>query len=216
MVVKTLENIFMGLYYGSLLGAIYCSVTFKNNHSKAFQKLWIYLILTLIVEMYTHYENKTGGKFLHVYVMLAPFEYFFISQLYLEKFKDKFLKNFIVFTLIAYTILCAFLLIDFKNSNHYFAFNLRGILIIILTLIYFKVLYQKDELLALSNQPLFWLSIGNFIFWPGIFFVMGFTSILVNIDKELNAKLFLLNPLLNAFYYGTFIAGFLCNRTPKK
>jgi hypothetical protein len=212
MSLKVIQTILMSFYYLSIIGAIYCSIKYSCNHSTAFRRLTIYLSLTLLVEIITHYLNILQRPFLFIYVIFAPIEYFFISRLYLESFTNIFLRRSVLISIWFYTILSILAICYYQTNTHYLLFNLRGILIVSLTLIYFTTLYLKESDFELKDLPLFWVSVGNFLFWPGIFFVMSLVPVLVETNKELNDRIFLLNPFLNTVLYSMVMVSLLCNR----
>lgn len=202
----------MSFYYMSLIGAVFCSIKYRSNHSPSFRGLPVYLTLTLLIEAITHYMNYIHQPFLAIYVFFAPIEYFFISRLYLESFNNTILRKAVLVSIWIYTIISFLSVWTYQDDTHYVLFNLRGILIVTLTLIYFATLYLQEGDFELKYAPLFWVSVGNFIFWPGIFFVMSLVPILVKTDRALNDRIFLLNPILNAILYSMFIVSLICNR----
>jgi hypothetical protein len=86
------------------------------------------------------------------------------------------------------------------------------VLIIFLVLYYFYDLYRNDYLLSLNRQPLFWISVGNFFFYSGTFFLMALFPHLEQQNSAQADRLFALNTILNIFMYIFWAIGFLCLR----
>jgi len=100
--------------------------------------------------------------------------------------------------------------IDFSD------FVVEGLFICVYVVAYLLELYRKDVIVILKQNPHFWISIGNLIFFSGCMFIMGFSNYLRQNDIELYARLVYINYFLNLLLYSLYIKAFLCNSETKK
>jgi hypothetical protein len=179
---------------------------------KVLKFLPVYLLLTLLVDLFSEYIDYFGENCQYVYIIFAPVEYFFISFFFYKHINNQTVKYGIIFSQISYLLICLWYFFILGFTKHYFIFNLRGFFIIVITLLYFKELYSTKEVINLKNESIFWIGIGNLFFWTGTFFTVALITPIRNIDPQMGDLLYSINPLLNIFLYSMFTKAILCNK----
>lgn len=191
--------------------AIPVGIIMHKSHTRPIRSLVLFLFVILLIELPIKILSLRGFYQDLIYVFYGPIEYFFMCYLYRSHYKGALAKKIVV---ISFALYLAFSIVEaiffFEYFHLSYNFMLRSILIICLVMYYLYELYIDENILSLWREPLFWISIGNFFFFTGVFFVMGLVAKLEDHDVELSDKVYILNPILNIFLYTTFIIAFLC------
>jgi hypothetical protein len=201
----------IALYFVSVLLALMAILFTYHRHVFSVKLLAFLLIAIILVEGVGLVLKHYGYSHRSVYKLYGPTEYIFIGYLYASHFRNQRACQIVIISIGLFLLLSiteSFLLPNYFKAR--FNFLLRSLLIISLVLYYFYELYTDDLVLRLQNEPLFWISVGNFFFYTGTFFVMGLVAKLEKVNFELSEKVFLINPMLNIFLYSMFTVGFLC------
>lgn len=205
---------FQLLYIGIVTICFIVGIMYRKYHEFNIRILPILIFIILVVET-SGYTLKMilniNNQFLfHIY---GPIEYTFLAYLYGSSYENR------VATKITYYSVILFFLFSFLDSFYLqkitettYNFLLRCLLILLLVLYYFFEKYKSIEVYNLYRLPLFWISIGNFFFYVGNFFLMGLIDILEKTHPSMVNSLFLINTFLNIFLYLMFIVGFLCKK----
>ncbi|MEA5257398.1 hypothetical protein VB264_06360 [Arcicella aquatica] len=187
----------------------------NQKHNEPYFKVFTFLLFVIIVVETSGYTInkvlKSDNQFLfHIY---GPIEYTCIAYIYSSTFKNRIAKKITLFSIFIFIIFSAFSSLYLQTfTDTPYNFLLRCLLIIGLSLFYFYELYLKDEIIILTKLPMFWISVGNFFFYAGNFFLMGLIDTLERMHSDLVKPLFNINTILNIFLYVMFIVGFLCKR----
>lgn len=79
------------------------------------------------------------------------------------------------------------------------------------TILYLFETAKQDQEFEISGNPMFWISLGNLLFFSGSFFSYGFGSYLLSRDHEDTANtIFMIARILNILLYILYFIGFLC------
>lgn len=191
-------------------------VSLKNQkyHENYFKVFTFLLIVIIIVETSGYTINrilKMNNQILfHIY---GPIEYTCIAYIYSSTFKSVIAKKLTLLSIFIFILFSTFSSLYLQSlTDTPYNFLLRCLLIIGLSLFYFYELYQKEEVINLARLPMFWISVGNFAFYAGNFFLMGLIDTLERMHSDLVKPLFNINTILNIFLYVMFIVGFSCKR----
>lgn len=187
----------------------------NQKHNESYFKVFTFLLFVIIVVETSGYTMKKmlniENQFLfHIY---GPIEYTCIAYIYSSTFKNTIAKKLTLYSIILFIVFSSFSSLYLQSlTDTPYNFLLRCLLIIGLSLFYFYELYQKEEVINLTKLPMFWISVGNFAFYAGNFFLMGLIDTLERMHSDLVKPLFNINTILNIFLYVMFIIGFLCKR----
>ena len=88
--------------------------------------------------------------------------------------------------------------------------------VVFLTTVYFEQLRKQKEIIALTSEPMVWISLGAFIFHTVSLPYMIGLNFLNKVDISLAIALFYIYMLLNFLMYSLYSIAFLCRRTPPK
>ena len=144
------------------------------------------------------------------YIILA----YAYSLIYSNAKARKIATNSIIFYTFFVFINSIFIQSILENKPDSYSFALGCLLKIGLVLYYFYELYNDTTIFEVHKEPIFWISIGNFAFFAGVFFMMGLNEEIKKIDADLADKLHIINTVLNCVMYVTYSIGFLCKRQP--
>ncbi|AWV97906.1 hypothetical protein DJ013_06885 [Arcticibacterium luteifluviistationis] len=205
-----LQQIYLGVV---LLAFLIGLLNFKSLVFSV-RLLCVLLGIVFIVETSGYTLREVIGinnQFLfHIY---GPIEYMFLSYLYYSHLKSQSQKKFILLSIPLFLLLSISTSLFFQELTETpYNFLLRCFLIILFCLLYFAQLYKSSEVFDIYRIPLFWISVGHFIFYGGSFFLMGLIDEIEKIDIGIAKSLFQINTYLNIFLYSMFIIAFTCNR----
>lgn len=211
------EKAFLILTYLYLVILILAgSIAFKKRKTlpKGLNIFWIYFALLILVEIAVDLSKwyfKIDMKyFLALYNVFGIIEYGFIAFLYYYSI-DARRRSWVMISFCIYTIFVLVNMIFLSDHfTHNYTFIVRCLVFIWLTLEYFWQLSQSQDIVKITKIPLFWISVGIFVFSMGSIFVQGLGSDIA--DKELAFAIYLLNPILNIYLYIMFIISFLCTQ----
>jgi hypothetical protein len=202
------------LYLATLFVAGIIAFVKRNVLPNGINILWTYFIALILVEITVDLSKwyfKIDMKyFLALYNVFGIIEYGFVAFLYYHSTAIR-RRSWVVISFCIYTIFVLVNMIFLSDHfTHNYTFIIRCLLFIWLTLAYFWQLSQSHDIVKLTQIPLFWISVGIFVFSMGSIFVQGLGSDVT--DKELAFAIYLLNPILNIYLYTMFIISFLCTQ----
>lgn len=203
------------LYLGIVAVVFMISLIENHRHTPPFKWLSVLLVLILITEGVGYWLDKQKVNQQFLFYFYTPIEYLFLSNLYASQYTSTRVSRWIRISGLLFLGFC----IAYAANNN---FNLRiaaiplflieWMAILILVLYYFYDLYKNDYLSSIKQTPLFWISVGNFFFYSGTFFVMGLIEEIKKYNLELAKEVFVINTILNILMYSFWAIGFLCLR----
>ena len=205
-----------------LLFAIYLAVLFISfcatiiNRKNLTGRLRLFTLLTgvtFLIEctgFYLLFYTRKPTFFLYHFYL--PFAYSVLAFIYAGSIRTGVIKRFIEFSIPGFVALHLFisLFIQKTDSVNTYGVMAGAILFVALALIYFYDLLQKEGVVPLLRNPLFWVSSGNLIFYAGVFFLMGLLNYIIKELPDLAPKLMYINYSLNYILYTLYSIGFLC------
>ena len=206
-------DILLYLYFVIVVMAAIIGTRFRPSLPYPLNWLWIYLWMDAAVEVIVFLLKIKHISAMDAYNWFGPIEFFFVSLLYLAFFKTRIEKLSIKILVAIYTLFCiSHIVLLNKMNDYHLIFLVRSILITGITLYYFLRLFHSDEILEINKSPLFWISIGWYIFCTASVFSMGLGVHVRNINAEIGNSVYILNVLLNIYLFSMFIVGLICSR----
>lgn len=202
-------------YIYVLIYLISCGVAVAHYKKIKGTKMMFFLYILLLglftestayyVGFYSNYRNTFPVN--NFYNLLSVTAYFFLFMSYLQsKKKKRFILglfiSFILFALFNYIFTYSTILKYHLNSWVY-----GNICMIIVILIYLLDLFQGELILNVKNVLLFWVSIGNLLFFVGFLPVYAL-SVYFNYNGIWDYTVFTLNIIMHT----CFIVGFLISK----
>jgi len=202
-------------YIYILIYLISCGVALANYKKiKGTKMMWFLYILLLgllaestayYVGFYSNYRNTFPVN--NFYNLLSATAYFFLFRSYILSKKRKriilgLLISFLLFALFNYIFTYSTILNYHLNSWVY-----GNICMIIVILIYLLDLFQGESILNVKNVLLFWVSIGNLLFFIGFLPVYALSTYF-NYNGIWDYTVFSLNVIMHI----CFITGFLISK----
>lgn len=140
-------------------------------------------------------------------------EYSLLSWLIANFVKSKTKRRIIIFSmfvLVPVFIAMQLTLIATNKAYQYLNQMIEAPFICTWTVFYLFEAAKNDEETDITRNPLFWISLGNLLFYSGSFFSYGFGSYLVSKGSEKAESIFWIARILNILLYIIYFIGFVC------
>ena len=199
--------------YLSLLGLSFIISLVRYRHLPGYLRLMPVLLgFSLLIEIpgYILRVNNINNLFLfHIYDIV---EYVLIGIMYINAYHSIVAKKYVKVSIFIYLIFCLINSIFFQKifqTADTYNFLVGCVLKTFIVLIYFYEIYQSNDNEKIENLPLFWISVGNFFFFTGTFFVMGLIEEIKIYNAQLADSLHIINTVLNYLMYIMYSIGLL-------
>lgn len=201
-------------YIGTVVVVWLISLSQITNVAIPLRWLSVLLFVIIITESLSNYLHSQHWNNQWLYHLYNPVEYLFLAYLYRQSAHAQVTKQWIGLSAIAYVGFCLVNLLVWQSvtvspSN---AYRVEWLFVIILILNYFYELYRNNSLIVIRKEYLFWISVGNFFFYAGTFFLMSLIDEVQKRDLSLARQLYHINTILNIVMYTFWGIAFLCNR----
>lgn len=172
------------------------------------------LALGLFVEVVGHLElfNKsTVDKLRALYTIV---EYALLSWIISNFITSRFTRMLIRYSIPVLVVL--FNLFEFAITDKSPTYNSLSLIIASPIICLWTILYlfdtvKQDTEIEIWGHPMFWISLGNLLFYSGSFFSYGFGAYLVSKNStEVANTVFWIARILNIVLYILYLIGFLC------
>lgn len=198
------------LYFAAMALALIASFKYYNDRRYI---LFIPLLgLSLGVELYKYFILKNNYIKDHFDSLFIAVEYSLLSIIISNFIVSKTKKNTIRFS--PAIVVPIFLIVHFTifSHNHFFKFVnvlIASPLLCIWTIVYLFEVIKQDEEFEIFRNPMFWISLGNLLFFSGSFFSYGFGNyMLYKEQKETAESIFWIARILNILLYILYFIGF--------
>lgn len=177
----------------------------------------LYEALSDILPRTPEWQKTQSSYFTSVYISL---EYSFLSLTIANFLRSPWKKKLIrysVFLLVPLFVLIRFTVAATCKPYEYLDLMIEAPFLCAWTIFYLFEAALHDEEFAIASNPMFWISVGNLLFFSGSFFSYGFGSYLVSQHEMATAdKIYWVARGLNILLYILYFIGFLClrKRTP--
>lgn len=147
-------------------------------------------------------------------------EYSLLSLIISNFIQEKIKRQIIIYS--NYLMIPLFMIIQLfiiKDNDSYRFLNqmIAGPLICAWTILYLFDVAKHDQEFAITKNPIFWVSLGNLLFYSGSFFSYGFGPYFMSKGKEEVADaVYWIARILNILLYILYAIGFLCLRSTKQ
>jgi hypothetical protein len=193
------------------------SLVENHRHVPAVRQLSILLGVALLADGAGYLLRLRGINNQFIFYLYLPIEFAFLSRLYLANYTRPFLITLTRIVAGAFVLFSLFYLVwswraHALSVDPTLLYILQAFLLLLMVLGYFYDLYQQDALIVLTQQPVFWISLGNFLYYSGTFFVMGLVEELKRLNYAQAEQVFVINSVLNIVLYLLWAVGFLCLR----
>ena len=107
------------------------------------------------------------------------------------------------------------------HTNNFFIymntdFLVESFFISLFSLLYLINLYDNDDIVFFTQNPHFWIVLGNLLFYSGCLFQIGFSKHLREHDKTLYSLIGYVNYILNLLLFSFYIKAFTCKSKSMK
>jgi hypothetical protein len=171
------------------------------------------IVLVELTGRYFPYVLKQPNAWL--YNLSVPFEYLFYTFIFLLHYNKKinqFIAKGFLLLFSLYVVISLMFITGMYTFNVIFL-NIGSLAMIILSILYLLELYFSDEILAIWVHPMFWITIGIFLFNAGEFSYNLLSKYFFDNDFDATLKIFRsINNRLILVLYSCFIIAFLCQK----
>jgi hypothetical protein len=207
-------------FYFEFLSLVVCLMTFyklRHTYLKWFLPYLLFIVLYEyggIVKWQFFFINKSNHWLANIVTII---EISFFSALYFNYIKSEKTKKIILWGFLIYL---AGLIINFSFIQSFSKFNtityrIGSLLIVTWVLLYFKELMADISDQPLIRQPMFWISVGLLFFYLGFFFYLSaFDFVADNSITKYKQLYKIIRYTIIIQLYLLFSIGFLC--TPKR
>ncbi len=210
----TFFKLFQALASASILFPVILGIVEYRKMNGVLSLLLIFLIISLLTEITAYSMALNGIANLPILHLFSIIQVVFISFIYYKSFPGKRVKKGIIFTSIALLI---FLIV---NSFYIQGFNkfdsngkgLAGLYFIVLSLMYFHEIFNKEILIKLEEQPMFWINTGILTYFSGNMFLFTFFNEKFFAIESYYFSLYLIHAVFYLFYIFFVSRGLWCLR----
>jgi hypothetical protein len=206
------------LYYGVLCIALIMSFrTIKYSRYILFIPLIAFSLIIELAREYLVHESPIDKATLLLIVMV---EYSLLSLIISNFIQSKMKRKMIIysnFLMIPLFIILQLFVVSVNESYRFLNQMIAGPLICAWTILYLFDTAKHDEEFAITRSPMFWISLGNLLFYSGSFFSYGFGPyLLLKGNKDVAEAIFWIARILNILLYILYAIGFLCLKSTKQ
>lgn len=201
----------------ALLASIFLWRSLKNTGLRWFLPFLLLIVIAELSGRFMYKELKQPNAWL--YNLVVPVEYLFYSALFLLHYKKNINQLIAKFFLIVFTV---YTCISLLFINGIYIFNINFLLVgsfcmIVFCLLYLLEQYFYHEEEHLWQKPMFWITIGIFLFNAGEFSYNLLSRYLIDNDMDPSLKFFRsINNKLILVLYSSFIIAFICQKITGK
>jgi hypothetical protein len=200
------------VYYGIMAIALLGSL--RGYNRKGYVLFIPLLALSLAVEIL----RLVYPELIRPLRLFIPMEYTLLS-LIISTFINSRTKRLIIrssiFILVPIFIFIELYLADQSRSYKYLDLMIASPFLCVWTILYLFETVKQEEEFEVTRNPMFWISLGNLLFFSGSFFSYGFGSYLAFKNSDLAETVFWIARILNILLYILYFIGFLCLRRRK-
>lgn len=210
-------SIYLTVYTASELICFLVAVfALSNDKNRAWRYFWIYLLITLTIELSSIYlKNHGSPKTTWLYSILTFFEIVFIASLF-QSVLAKYVRNWNLFK----GGLIVLILLYIGEISIHQSLNVRlnvtntilGIMVVVASLSYLNLLLKDDNYVSLGKDANFWWVIGTLFFFFG-FMSLNILYVMLKDNYTKPGPLFGYTfKVLNIIFYAVWSYAFICRR----
>ena len=209
------------------IGALVSLRVFVKGWAKPFRWFSIFLLTTMVVEwiavcwkLFLHqtpYWDLPKSNLWIYNIYIIP-EYFFYIVFYFKTLEgDRIKKNVLPLGLL-YLIFGTANLIFIQDMAQLDTYTIifGGVIVVILSAMYFMQELKRKIPIVVQKQPLFWISLGAFLFHSVSLPYFIFINYLSRTNLPLAIALFNILLVLNILMYSFYLIAFLCHNPIRK
>ncbi len=193
-----------------LVAAITIFVYKKLYWQKNFIFIGMTLIITLVIEVISTFYSVNRENNLALYHLLYPVQLLLISFHFKNIIDSKKTRKLIVFLVPAIVLAMILSTYAFSAYRNFPSFHLipKNVILILLSLSYFKELLHSEMDVRLQTDPQFWVVSGILICSLSSLVVEGCMSYVIKNNKSLSEQLFYVTLFISYLFYTFIIISF--------
>lgn len=194
---------FLLLFIGTLIGFRYF-----NSLNTSFKFLALLFLATALDEYIAYYFAVKYENNSPVYNIFIFIQYALIGGIYYySPLAGKYIKYFIVLTIIAFTFFCIYRIVHY-NKLWVFSFKLlqiESILILVLVFSSFWQIIRDKAVINLHHRGIFWVNLAFLFFQSIALLIWSFYDVLICKSDLYHITMYILSSI-NLLFYGSLIA----------
>jgi hypothetical protein len=201
------------VYYAFMALALLAS--FRGYRRKGYALFIPLLALSLVVEVLRPLFDSSVGKYFRLFFAVEYTLLTLIISTFIHSRTKRLIMRGSIFVLVPVFIFIELYLLDQKGPYRFLDLLIGSPFICLWTILYLFETVKQEEEFEVTKNPMFWISLGNLLFFSGSFFSYGFGSYLAYKGSELADTIFWIARVLNILLYILYFIGFLCLRKRK-
>lgn len=174
------------------------------------------LLVEVLIDILPKTPEMTKIKSTYITALYIAVEYAFLSWIISNFIRSTWKKKLIrysIFFLVPLFVVIRFTIAVTCKTYGYLDLMIEAPFLCLWTIFYLFETAMHDEEFEITSNPMFWISLGNLLFFSGSFFSYGFGSYMVaNEELETAQKIYWIAKGLNILLYILYFIGFLCLR----
>jgi len=159
--------------YAEMLALIVSIIFYKNLIKTPFIVLIPYLLMTVAAELTGKYlaMHKQYTENVELFNVTTVIEFIIFYYLFYQSLISKRLKSIVLYVIPLYVVMAVVnqLFIQGFKYFHTYTMLIGTVFIIVFVFFYFYEAFSDKEPISLPKEPMFWISIGIFLFYLGDF-----------------------------------------------
>jgi hypothetical protein len=175
---------------------------FRYLHG-AMKTMAYYAFLGGTVQCYASYLSNNKINNLYLLHLYTPLEFACILWFYsilLRGFIPQKVFLYLAFGFVTFSALNSLFIQDLKTFNTY-ARSLEGVLVIVLSLLWFYQTLIEMKIKKLEEEPVFWVNAGFLLYFSGNVLLFAFSNYIMNINNSLNSYIWAFHALFSILVY---------------
>lgn len=167
------------------------------------------LALSFSVEMLRHLYPKLEST-LRFFVAV---EYAFLALIisnFIHSRKKRLVIQSSIFVIVPVLIFIQWKIVNRSPAYQYLDVMIESPFVCVWTILYLFETIKQEQEFEVTKNPMFWISLGNLLFFSGSFFSYGFGSYLAFKGSAMAQTIYGIARVLNILLYILYFIGFLC------
>lgn len=189
----------------------------KERHTKWIVLLMILWLLTSAIAIYLSLIAKWKNN-LFVFHISTPLEYCIIAMMYKQEIVNQRVKKLIVISIPIFFVLCiaSALSLQKPNVNNSYMMILESVMIILISLYYFREILLLQQIPVLYRFTMFWISVGILFYYIGNLLIEGMLNYMIAHSIDLARRAYNFGHVFEYLLFTLLIVGVLSNKNSFK
>ncbi len=186
----------------SILIPLLLSLNYIRTFNLSLKVLFIYILLSILVEILTGYLsiNNINNLFIYYYFSFLEFVLFVIIYFHILNIYRKKMLMWCIISIFGLICLIDFLLLGGDNKMNELSRNVESVSLITLSIFYFNSLIKNSDGQNLLQQFSFWFNSSIIIYFSGSFFIFLFSNYMLDESPDTFFAIYAIHSIFNIIF----------------